>query len=232
MLVIAHRGSSVRAPENTLKAFAAALEDGADGIEFDVRLTADHRAVLMHDDDIARTTNGAGRVSEMTFDELRGFDAGGGERVSALEEALALIRGEVAIVAEIKGAFGGTNLIDGAAVARAVLPMIAGVPSLTVSSFDPGAIAVVRAAAADIPTAITIGGSSELDWGLQLAIEAGHAQVHVPAERVEASFVARVHESQRAVLAYTVNDAPHARELQAMGVDGIFTDDPAAIRLA
>src|SRR5205814_9430904 len=69
--VIAHRGSSARAPENTLAAFRAALEDGADGVELDARLTADDVVAVMHDDDVARTTNGTGRISEVSFEQLR-----------------------------------------------------------------------------------------------------------------------------------------------------------------
>src|SRR5947208_14930169 len=95
--VIAHRGASARAPENTPAAFRAALEDGADGVELDARLTADDVVVVMHDDDLARTTNGTGRVSEMSFEQLRALLVGGSERIPTLEEVLALVGGRTAI---------------------------------------------------------------------------------------------------------------------------------------
>jgi glycerophosphoryl diester phosphodiesterase len=228
--VIAHRGSSARAPENTLAAFRAALDDGADGIELDARLTADGVVVVMHDDDIARTTNGEGRVSEMSFEQLPALRASGFELIPSLEEVLALVGGRTAIVVEIKGAFGGARTISGEDVARAVLPLIDGVPFVLASSFDLAAVAVVRALAPSVPTAITIGRHSSLDETLSIAIAAGHSEIHLPHDVVDQAFVARAHEAGRAVVAYTVNDRARARELEEIGLDGIFSDDPAGVR--
>ena len=95
--VIAHRGEHRAHPENTLPAFQAAIDAGAGFFELDVRTTSDGRLVLMHDASVDRTTNGAGAVREMTFDQMRALDAGGkfspqfaGTKVPSLEEALAL----------------------------------------------------------------------------------------------------------------------------------------------
>ena len=229
MRVIAHRGSSARAPENTLAAFRAALEDGADGIELDARLTADDVVVVMHDDNLSRVTGSPGRISEMSFEQLRAVSVRG-ERVPALTEVLELVRGRVAVVVELKGAFGGARTIPGDEVARAVVPLLSGVPAVSASSFDPGAVAYVRAAAREIPTAITIGGQTSVDETIDLALNAGHSEIHLPEARVTAELVGRAHAAGLAALAYTVNDAARARELEAMGLDGIFTDDPAGIR--
>jgi len=228
--VIAHRGASARAPENTLMSFGAALEDGADGVELDARLTADDVVVVMHDDDVARVTDGVGRVSEMTFEQVRVVRVRGTAAVPSLTEVLSLVGGRIGVVVEIKGAFGGARRVPGDEVARAVLPLISGVPDVVVSSFDPGAVAHVRAVAREIPTAITIGGHASLDDTIALALNAGHSEIHLPEARVEAGFVARAHEAGLLVLAYTVNDAARARELDAMGVDGVFSDDPAGVR--
>src|SRR5918911_3284289 len=73
---LAHRGASALAPENTIEAFRLALEAGAGGLELDVHMTRDGHIVVIHDATVDRTTNGSGAVSEMTFDELRRFDAG------------------------------------------------------------------------------------------------------------------------------------------------------------
>src|SRR5215210_2034266 len=73
---LAHRGASASAPENTLEAFRIAVEAGAGGLELDVHLTRDGHVVVIHDDTVERTTGGTGSVAEMTFDELRAFDAG------------------------------------------------------------------------------------------------------------------------------------------------------------
>lgn len=230
MRVIAHRGASARAPENTLLAFRAALSDGADGIELDARLTLDGAVVVMHDDDVARVTNGVGRISEMSFEQLGSVLVRGSEPVPTLVEALEVAAGRIDVVVEIKGAFGGARTISGDEVARAVVPLIAGVPSVLVSSFDPAAVAYVRAVARDIPTAITIGGHADLDDTIALALDAGYREIHLPEARVSDAFIGRAHEAGLAVLAFTVNEAGRARELEAMGIDGIFSDDPSGVR--
>lgn len=232
MRVIAHRGSSARAPENTMVSFRAALEDGADGVELDARLTADNTVVVMHDDDVSRVTDGAGRISEMSFEQLRAVLVGGVEVVPTLAEVLSVVGGRVEVVVEIKGAFGGARVVPGDEVARAVVPLLSGVPDAVVSSFDPGAVAYVRAVAPAIHTAITIGGHAGLDETIELALNAGHSEIHLPEARVEARFVARAHDVGLLVLAYTVNEAGRARELREMGIDGIFSDDPRGVRSA
>ena len=75
-LIIAHRGDSANAPENTLAAFRLAYENGADGIELDTMLSADQRLVVIHDDTLDRTSNGHGKVGEMPLTALRELDAG------------------------------------------------------------------------------------------------------------------------------------------------------------
>ena len=95
-IVVAHRGASVEQPENTIEAFEAAIEAGADAVEFDVRLTADGVPVVMHDPDVSRTTGGAGLVSEITVAEIRKLG------IPTLEEALACLAGRVAADIELK----------------------------------------------------------------------------------------------------------------------------------
>lgn len=90
-LIAAHRGTTTGAPENTLAAVRWASDFGADLIETDLRLTADGQLVLMHDDHVSRTTNGLGRVGELTLGELKRFDAGAGERVPTLDEVMTLL---------------------------------------------------------------------------------------------------------------------------------------------
>jgi glycerophosphoryl diester phosphodiesterase len=107
--VIAHRGEHRAHPENTLPAFQAAIDAGADYFELDVRTTSDGRLVLMHDRTVDRTTNGAGAVREMTFDQIRALDAGAkfnprfaGTRVPSFEEALALAHGKIGVYVDSK----------------------------------------------------------------------------------------------------------------------------------
>jgi glycerophosphoryl diester phosphodiesterase len=110
-LIIAHRGDSAHVPENTLAAFAAALEVGADLVEFDVQLTKDGQVVVIHDATVDRTTTGRGRVRDLTLAEIRALSAGyparfaethRGERVPALGEALGMLKGRARVMVEIK----------------------------------------------------------------------------------------------------------------------------------
>ena len=107
--VVAHRGSQRRAPENTMASFRAALEDGAKIFELDVSETSDLRSVVHHDDTLDRTTNGSGKVSDHTFEEVRKLDAGSwfgpqfaGEKVPSLEEVLSWAKDKIHVDVEIK----------------------------------------------------------------------------------------------------------------------------------
>lgn len=109
ILIVAHRGCSGRAPENTLAAFRMALELGADMIECDVRLTRDAKVVTFHDRTLNRTTNGKGPVENYTLDELTKLDAGSwfhrqfsGERIPTLSEVLGLLDSRAALNIELK----------------------------------------------------------------------------------------------------------------------------------
>lgn len=107
--VIAHRGACAEAPENTLSAFDRAIAVGSHGIETDVRRTRDHHLVLIHDETVDRTTNGSGKVSDMTWRELSSLDAGGwfadrfaGEKVPLLDDILERYCASIPLVLEIK----------------------------------------------------------------------------------------------------------------------------------
>jgi len=109
VVVISHRGEHLRHPENTLPAFRAAIEAGADFIEVDVRTTADGRLVLMHDGTVDRCTNGHGEVATMSFDEIRKLDAGAksgtefaGTQVPTFEEAFELAKGHIGVYIDSK----------------------------------------------------------------------------------------------------------------------------------
>ena len=101
--VLGHRGCAGLEPENTIRAFKKALDLGVDLIEFDVRMTRDKKLVVIHDEKLDRTTNGCGFVSDFDFEEIRGFDAGKGEKIPSFEEAINFLKNEKpTIVIEIK----------------------------------------------------------------------------------------------------------------------------------
>ena len=111
IVVIAHRGEHLHHPENTLSAFQAAIDAGADYFEVDVRTTADGKLVLSHDGSVSRRTDGKGDIGKMTFDEVRALDAGiksgpqfAGTKVPTFDEALDLARGKIGIYVDVKQA--------------------------------------------------------------------------------------------------------------------------------
>ncbi|HCW78608.1 MAG TPA: glycerophosphodiester phosphodiesterase [Gemmatimonadetes bacterium] len=125
--IIAHRGFSARAPENTIAALTLALEEGATAVEFDLRTSGDGNPVLMHDKTLSRTTNGIGKVEELSLGELTKLDAGSwfnstfeGERVPSLAEALECLKVQVkTIFAELKGESTTQNLRNVVSITRA-----------------------------------------------------------------------------------------------------------------
>jgi glycerophosphoryl diester phosphodiesterase len=134
-LIIAHRGASHDAPENTITAFALAVEQGADGIELDVQLSADGIPVVMHDASVERTTNGRGAVSKLTIEQLQRLDAGDGRPVPTLDEVFEIFGPTLLYNVELKtGIWSDSNL------AAAVAERIDGhhlEEHVLVSSFNP-----------------------------------------------------------------------------------------------
>jgi len=107
--IIAHRGASGYAPENTMSAFQTALKMGADAIEVDVQQTSDGKIIIIHDDTLDRTTNGTGKVAEKSYKELQSLDAGSwfnpkffGERIPLLQDFFELIYKKVHAIIEVK----------------------------------------------------------------------------------------------------------------------------------
>lgn len=100
--IMGHRGAPAYEPENTLRSIRRAMEMGVKAVEIDVQLTRDGRLAVIHDETVDRTTNGQGWVKDFTWEDLRRLDAGRGEQIPALEEVVALTRGQVHLVVELK----------------------------------------------------------------------------------------------------------------------------------
>jgi glycerophosphoryl diester phosphodiesterase len=217
-LILGHRGASGEAPENTLRAFALAAAQGADGIELDVQPTADGVLVIMHDATVDRTTDGAGRVAELTYAALAALDAGEGERVPTLAEALALARGRLLVDIEIKAPGiepGVAALVDRLGMADAVV----------ISSFFPASLAAMRAAAPHLCRWLL-----SVDWSpavLATALALGVAGVAPRHTAVDAGLVETAHRHGLAVAAWTVNQVDDLRRTLAVGLDAVITDYPA-----
>lgn len=228
--IASHRGGAATAPENTLPAIAAALAGGFDYVEVDVALTADRQPVLMHDATVDRTTDGHGRLSALTLDQVRTLDAGAwfdpvyaGTPVPTLDEFLdALATSGGRAIIELKGEW------DAAAVAAAVSQVAARdlERRVALASFDARTLALV-AAGSEVVSRLLILKHLPADVVSAVA-EAGARGVIVSRKAVlgRPGIVDELHEAGARVVVYTLNDDAYWDAVTALGVDGIVTDDP------
>jgi glycerophosphoryl diester phosphodiesterase len=226
MFVWAHRGASVRAPENTLAAFRAAEAAGADGIELDVHLCADGVPVVIHDETLERTTDGRGPVAAWPLAKLRQLDAGGwfapeyaGEPLPTLEEVLAWAGERLRLNVEIKAA----------PAALAVLELLRRYPRarVLVSSFDHRLLARLRGLAPELPLGFLLD-SPFWRGALRRAAACRAQSLHPRHDLVCRPLLAACRRHGLAVHAWTVDDPRRLHDLRRLGVDGVFTNDPAA----
>jgi glycerophosphoryl diester phosphodiesterase len=230
--VIAHRGASGGAPENTLASFQRAVELGATFIETDLHLTRDARFVAIHDATLERTTNGRGSVHEFSLAELRELDAGHwfdrqymGERIPTLEEILAFSRQhDVVFYLEVKynSAWGMHHALV------AALHTVENAARTILISFDPSTIAALR----QLDPAIMIGlllDENKPDM-VKKAISVGARQICPRASIVTRELVDEAHRADLHVATWTVNKPEDMRAVAAAGVDGIMTDFPDRLR--
>lgn len=234
--VWAHRGGGSLAPENTLAGIAQALALGCRGIEFDVMLTADGTPVLIHDETVDRTTDGTGRVADLSAGEMARLDAGAwfgahwrGESIPTLAQALtAALAGGLFMNVEIKPATGHdseTGRVVGEAVGRA----LAGREGRVVlSSFSEAALAAVRAAAPDLPRGLLVGRIPG-NW-LERCRALGCIALHCDVRSLSAGAVAAVRGAGLRLAAYTENAPDRAARYLAWGLDALITDRPDLIR--
>ncbi len=230
--VIAHRGFSDRAPENTLAAFRQALEVGADMIELDVHLSKDGEIVVIHDADLSRTTNGKGQVRDLTLAQLKKLDAGtsfsvdfAGALIPTLTEVLELVAGRMLLNIEIKV----TGEIRGG-VTEKVLTLIGEKRlgnQVIISSFDPRALLHSREIDPGVRTASIYNEALHRQKGpVEIMEEVGSVAFNLDHDEVTADIVAESHARGRPVAVYTVDERSRMRSLIASGIDALFTDRP------
>jgi glycerophosphoryl diester phosphodiesterase len=228
VLVIAHRGASGHAPENTLAAFKRAVALGATFIETDLQLTRDSRFVAMHDGTVNRTTNGQGKVHDMTMAELRRLDAGSwfgsefaGERIPTLDEILEFSKKhDVVFYLELKpgGSWGGEHALVGA------LRESGEIPRAVVISFDADILARLRQIEPTLMTGLLYDG--QIEEPLKKALEVGARQLAVRSDLVTPALLKDARKRDLQVVCWTVNHPAHIRMLMAAGIDGIMSDYP------
>jgi glycerophosphoryl diester phosphodiesterase len=236
-LIIAHRGDSGNAPENTRAAFHQAIEKGAHVIECDVRLTKDHQLAVIHDATLRRTTNGEGYVRDHSLEELRSLDAGGwfhrsyaGERIPLLQEVLELTRGRVGLNIEIKPVL---NRALAEVIVRGCLEVVQRYRAhnwVLLTSFQHSLLHVIRRRDASALVGLLYhpfhhAGVSPIRLAQRL-----EARVAVCAVRfLSKTLVEKAHRSHVAVAAYTVNNDRYLHRCLTLGIEGVVTNVPGEI---
>lgn len=226
--VIAHRGGRAYQPENTMAAFAQAVEDGADWLEFDVQMSNDGVLVVIHDETVDRTTNGTGAVADLTLSELKALDAGDGQHIPTFAEVIDLAaEAGVRILPEAKS----PRLYPGIEAAMIEVIAAAGYTDRTVvQSFDARALETLHRLDPDLQLCALYGqGVMTLDEQ-----QPGDAQYVCPmAEMVviNPAMVRVAHRSGRQVFAWfgRLENPATMRALLELGVDGLIVDDHRAL---
>jgi glycerophosphoryl diester phosphodiesterase len=223
-LIIAHRGASAEAPENTLAAFRRALAHNVDGIELDVQLTRDGVPVVFHDATLRRLTGTRGRLADKTWRELTALRIDGTGRIPRLVEVLRLTRGRARVQIELKA---GTAVAPVVAAIRATRAA----KNVILASFEPGLIGEALRLAPAVPRMlITEGRARPAALVRQLAaLQACGLSVNHRAVR-DAAWVRYFQARGYVVWVWTVNDAPAARRLAGWGLNGILGDNPALLQ--
>ena len=241
-LRIGHRGAGGLEPQNTWRAFKRAMDLGVDGVELDVRKTADGQLVVVHDEGLAESTNGQGLVHERTLAELLRLDAGQGERILTLDEALDALAGKALIVVDLKI----RDVEDGVVQAVAAHGVQ---DDVLVCSLLPASLLRVRALAPAILTAISYpedrGGASNkpylaaavsgvlavmratLPWRIGGMMDEAQADATMLYYKlITPSVVEAVHRRGGLIGAWTVDTPDSIARMRAAGVDSITSNRP------
>lgn len=230
--VIAHRGGRRWAPENTMAAFRKSIDLGVYGIELDVHRLRSGELAVIHDDDVRRTTSGAGFVKDLSYKEVRQLSAGlwfsqefAEERIPLLEEVLELVAGRVVINVEVKNA-----PIEYRNIEDDLIRLLRQYPypdSIIISSFDHQVLARLKRKAPDLTLAILAEAIFE-NVGFY-AKRIGATLWHPSFDCLRADAVREAHMARLKVNAWTLNSREQWSHGLEMGLDGIVTDDPEGL---
>lgn len=236
--VIAHRGASIDAPENTMPAFKRAHSLRADMIELDVLLTRDSIPVVLHDDTLNRTTSGTGSVSNIFFRELQELDAGlwfsdkyKDTRIPSLQTVLRWAKDRISVNIEIKGSNDGGKKSE---VEEAVFELVnqyAMREHVVISSFSCDAIKRVKKISPQIATAYL---NSEYSFGTprnyEKMLKCGANGINLKPWQMKKDLMDRLKDHEIPVWIYTINEEIMMRDVIRKGATGIFTDRPDLLR--
>jgi len=215
-VVAAHRGLSAEHPENTSRSFQAAVEAGFDSLELDLRVTHDGEVVALHDPSLNRTTDGAGRVADMAYDELRAYDAGGGP-VPRFDDLLSRHGGR-ALLWNME-----TKVLGAVAPAIRLLEHHRLVPKVLHMSFQPGQLARSQDLLPELARGLLLAHPPKAD-DFQRARRLGCDWVVGEHGTWDHARIRRAHDAGLRAGAYTVNDPARALQLVEWGLECVITD--------
>jgi len=226
--ITAHRGSKVRAPENTLSALQQAIAEGADYAEIDVQTAADGVVVLLHDADLMRVASVNRRLRDIDYEELRDIDVGSwfapefsNERIPTLQQAIDLARGRIKLNIELKFTWADPTLTQ---KVGNIIRQKEFASDCVVSSLNFREVTEIKRTFPELTTGFivfkAVGNLSRMEADF----------LSISAARATPRLVRQVHRRGKEVHVWTVNDLSNALSMIEMGVDNIITDEPADIR--
>jgi glycerophosphoryl diester phosphodiesterase len=228
MEVYGHRGAAAHEPENTLRSIKEALRQNVDIVEIDVYALRTGELVVIHDEDVDRTTNGHGAVMKMRFEELRSLDAGKGEKIPTLDEVVELINGQVPLNIELKGpdtAEPTANSLKSYFEKSSLAPT-----DFLVSSFNHNELEKFHKLLPDIQISALF--DKIPDNFAEIAQRVGASIISPRARRITKEIVDEAKANGLEVTAWTVDDGKQAKKLSSIGLKGVFSNDPIRIKTA
>jgi glycerophosphoryl diester phosphodiesterase len=225
MLILAHRGASADAPENTLLAFEEAIQQGADGIEFDVFPCGDE-FVVIHDKWVHRTTDGQGQLRDYSFEQLRQLDAGCKQQIPTLGEVLLLVGDRCQVNIEVKADCYVPSLVK--EIKRCQQTANISDDAVIISSFHHPLLQSIKSTAPQWRYGAL--SASYAVQGNQFAQDLEAWSVNIDLSVVDQALIEDAHERGLKALIYTVDEKADLLELKQWGADGVFTNKPANSR--
>jgi len=216
MLRIGHRGARAYAPENTIASFRKALEIGVDAVELDVRRTRDDKLLVIHDEDVKRTTNGEGLVCELTLEQIKGFQAEGGEKIPTLEEALDFLDKKVKVFVELKEKGTEEQVLE-------IVRTRGLEKNVVIISFLEDALRKVRELSSDVETGLIYAKHKN---PIKAALELKANYLFALYRFTHTANVDKAHEDGLKMVVWTINTPEEVEQYVKKGVDGIASDKP------
>jgi glycerophosphoryl diester phosphodiesterase len=218
ILVTGHRGAAGLEPENTVRSFRRACDLGVHRVETDVRLTRDGHLICLHDATVDRTTNGSGALADLTFDQVQKLDAGLGEQIPTLEEAIAAVRGRAVLQIELKGE--GTV----GPTLRALSAVGLGPAEFLLTCFDASRLEEVRALRPEWPVSLLFG--QPPPDAIERAREVGAGSISVQFTHLTREWVEAAHAAGMEIRGWNPDTREEMEQTLALGVDGLGSNRP------